>query len=216
MESRNLFLGWKSSTFSLALEEVLKVEITLFLSSLVLLVAWFNLPVASWMLQKDSVPAPEEILLVLRRIFIVVTSFATHFVLFQTVPVLVTGGGWEEEVVRRITAYKTIGFFASVCWLGFHKAPSCCFPPFPPSSVQQWVLLSKRCLLFVLSLCVQLGWAFPFNQHRVAQIPFWNSTVIRSQAVLAHHESQGWAFRCSLWLPSGFAFRIILRRRSSV
>lgn len=52
MESRKLFLRWKSRAFSLALEEVLKVDNIqwpLFLSSVVLLVAWFNLPVASWM-----------------------------------------------------------------------------------------------------------------------------------------------------------------------
>lgn len=60
-------------------------------------------------------------------ICLTVASLTACFVLFQTVPVLVTGVGWEEEeAARRTAACKTIGSIASlVVYLGsveFHTA----------------------------------------------------------------------------------------------
>ena len=52
-------------------------------------------------------PAFKEVLLVLSRPLII-ASLTACFVLLQTVPALVTGGGWEEEVARRTVACRTI------------------------------------------------------------------------------------------------------------
>lgn len=59
-------------------------------------------------------------------ICLTVAFLTACFVLFQTVPVLVTGVGWEEEeAARRTAACKTIGSIASLVYLGsieFHAA----------------------------------------------------------------------------------------------
>lgn len=68
-------------------------------------------------------PAFREVLLVLSRP-LVVASLTACFVLFQTVPVLVTGGGWEEEVASRAVACQTIGLL-----------PLFVFTPVPQSSI---------------------------------------------------------------------------------
>lgn len=73
--------------------------------------------------------------------------------------------------------------------------------------MQQWALLSKCWLLFVLALHTQLCGAFTFNQHTVAQIPCWSSAVIGSQAGLARNESQWQTFRCTCLAYSSFCFQ---------
>lgn len=84
----------------------------------------------------------------------VVASLSTHFVLFQTVPVLVTWGGgwcrWEKEVVGRIITYKTIGFIASIyVYLDSTELhPSASSPFFPyPQYINGLFCLNADCFL---------------------------------------------------------------------
>lgn len=147
--------------------------------------------------QNDSVPVFKVVLLISSRICLIVSPLSTCFVLFQTVPVLVTRGRWEEEVFRTIIAYETIGFVASVyVYLGYTELHHTAYSPFSLQP-QCGNRLSKCCLLFVLSFHMQLCWALSFNQHTVDQIPYWSNVVIRSQAVLARNESLWQAFRCT-------------------
>lgn len=103
----------------------------------------------------------------------------------------VTGGGWEEEVVRRIIAYKTIGFIASVyvCLdsTELHPAASSPFSLHPQCSNGLFCLNADYCLCF---RSIRSSAEHSHSTSSVAQIPYWSNAVIRSQAVLAGNESQ--------------------------
>lgn len=86
-----------------------------------------------------------KIILLSSRICHLVTSSSTHFVLFQTVPVLVTGGGMGGGGCQRNNYLQNNRVHClHLCLLGFYIVPPFCFLSFLPiSSIQQWALLSK-------------------------------------------------------------------------
>lgn len=162
--------------------------------------------------QRDSVPASEEVLLVLSRICLVVAALSTYFVLFQTVPVMVTGGGWEEEVVRRTIAYKTTGFIASVyVYLGsteLHPAASSPFFLHPQCSNGLFCLNADYCLCFC-SICNSA-------EHLHSTSTQWLKFPIGAM-LSSCHKLFLLAMKVSdklsdvlVWLASVFAFRIVL------
>lgn len=161
--------------------------------------------------QRDSVPASEEVLLVLSRICLIVAALSTYFVLFQTVPVMVTGGGWEEEVVRTI-AYKTTGFIASVyVYLGsteLHPAASSPFFLHPQCSNGLFCLNADYCLCFC-SICNSA-------EHLHLTSTQWLKFPIGAM-LSSCHKLFLLAMKISdklsdvlVWLASVFAFRIVL------
>ena len=167
---------------------------------------------------KDSVPASDEVLLISSRICLTVASLSMHFVLFQTVPVLVTGGGWEEEVVRSIITYKTIGFIASVyVYLDsteLHPAASSPFSPHPQCSNGLFCLNADYCL------CFHSIRSSAEHSHSAStqwlQFPIGAMLSSGHKLFLLAMEVGDKLSDVLVWLASVFAFRIVLLRRSSV
>lgn len=163
-------------------------------------------------------PASEEVLLILSRMCRLVASLSTLFVLFQTVPVLVTGGGWEEEVVRRIITYKTIRFIASVgvylCSTELHPAAASPFSPHPQCSNGLFCLNADYCL------CLHSIRSSAERSHSTSTqwLKFAVGAMLSSgnKLVLLAMKVSGKLSDVLVWLTAVFAFRIVLLRRSSV
>lgn len=165
-------------------------------------------------------PAFKEVLLVLSRPLIV-ASLTACFVLLQTAPVLVTGGGWEEEVARRTVKNSCLSnnrFVASVyVYSGSTELRTAAFSALslrPGRGDRLFCLNAGYCLCFQ----PMLG----FAEHSCSTSTLWLKFPVGAM-LSSGHKLFVLAMKVDdklsdvlVWLASIFAFRIVFLRRSSM